>query len=78
MSVALANRVHTSVLVDEVVEALDVRPGKRYIDCTLGGGGHALAILSKCQPGGHLLGIDADPEAISLAHTTCTTSSKAQ
>jgi len=67
MSVALANRVHTPVLVDEVVEALDVRPGKRCIDCTLGGGGHALAILSKCQPGGQLLGIDADPEAIRLA-----------
>jgi len=67
MSIALANRVHTPVLVDEVVAALDVRPGKRYIDCTLGGGGHALAILSGCQPGGQLLGIDADPEAISLA-----------
>lgn len=67
MSIALANRVHTPVLVDEVVEALDVGPGKRYIDCTLGGGGHALAILSGCRPGGQLLGIDADPEAISLA-----------
>ncbi|MFA5079027.1 MAG: 16S rRNA (cytosine(1402)-N(4))-methyltransferase RsmH [Dehalococcoidia bacterium] len=67
MSVALATRVHTPVLADEVVEALDVGPGKRYIDCTLGGGGHSLAILSRCQPGGQLLGIDADPEAINLA-----------
>jgi len=67
MSLALANRVHTPVLADEVVEALDVRPGRRYIDCTLGGGGHSLAILSRCQPGGQLLGIDADPEAINLA-----------
>ena len=67
MSLALENRVHTPVLVDEVVEALDVRPGRRYIDCTLGGGGHSLAILSKCQPGGQLLGIDADPEAIRQA-----------
>ncbi len=67
MSIALASRVHTPVLADEVVEALDVGPGKRYIDCTLGGGGHALAILSGCQPGGQLLGIDADPEAINLA-----------
>jgi 16S rRNA (cytosine1402-N4)-methyltransferase len=67
MSLALANRVHTPVLVDEAVEALDVRPGGRYIDCTLGGGGHSLAILSRCQPGGQLLGIDADPEAIRLA-----------
>jgi len=67
MSIALASRVHTPVLADEVVEALDVEPDKRYIDCTLGGGGHALAILSGCQPGGQLLGIDADPEAINLA-----------
>ncbi|MCX5993369.1 MAG: 16S rRNA (cytosine(1402)-N(4))-methyltransferase RsmH [Chloroflexi bacterium] len=67
MSLALANRVHTPVLVDEVVEALDVRPGGRYIDCTLGGGGHSLAILARCRPGGQLLGIDADPEAIRLA-----------
>jgi 16S rRNA (cytosine1402-N4)-methyltransferase len=67
MSIALANRVHTPVLVEEVVEALDVSPGRRYIDCTLGGGGHSTAILARCQPGGSLLGIDADPEAINLA-----------
>jgi 16S rRNA (cytosine1402-N4)-methyltransferase len=67
MSVALANRVHIPVLAEEVVEGLDVYPGRRYIDCTLGGGGHAASILSRCQPGGALLGIDADPEAINLA-----------
>ena len=67
MSIALANRVHTPVLVEEVVEALDVSPGRRYIDCTLGGGGHSAAILARCQPGGALLGIDADPQAINLA-----------
>jgi len=67
MSIALANRVHTPVLVEEVVAALDVTPGRRYIDCTLGGGGHSTAILARCQPGGSLLGIDADPEAINLA-----------
>jgi len=67
MSVALASRVHIPVLVEEVVEALDVSPGKRYIDCTLGGGGHSSAILARCQPGGALLGIDADPQAINLA-----------
>jgi 16S rRNA (cytosine1402-N4)-methyltransferase len=67
MSTALANRVHIPVLAEEVVEALDVSPGRRYIDCTLGGGGHSAAILARCQPGGTLLGIDADPEAINLA-----------
>lgn len=67
MSLAVAGKGHVSVMVNEVVESLNVRPGKRYIDCTLGGGGHSISILSKCQPGGELLGIDADPEAIRLA-----------
>jgi len=58
---------HTPVLVSEVLKALDVQPGGRYIDCTLGGGGHAAAILEKSSPGGQLLGIDADPEAIKVA-----------
>ncbi|MBU0492972.1 MAG: 16S rRNA (cytosine(1402)-N(4))-methyltransferase RsmH, partial [Chloroflexi bacterium] len=49
------------------VEALAVQPGGRYIDCTLGGGGHAAAILERSSPGGQLLGIDADPEAIKIA-----------
>jgi len=58
---------HTPVLVKEVIEALAVRPGGRYIDCTLGGGGHAKAILERSSPGGQLLGIDADPEALQIA-----------
>ena len=58
---------HISVLVEETVEALAVQPGGRYIDCTLGGGGHAAAILEQGSPGGQLLGIDADPEAIEIA-----------
>ena len=40
MSLTLTKMVHTPVLVNEVVEALNIRPGKRYVDCTLGGGGH--------------------------------------
>jgi 16S rRNA (cytosine1402-N4)-methyltransferase len=67
MSIAVANKVHIPVLASEVVTALDAAPGKRYIDCTLGGGGHSAAILSKCLPGGEVLGIDADPEAVNLA-----------
>ena len=58
---------HTPVLIKEVINALDVQPGGRYIDCTLGGGGHAAAILDRSAPGGQLLGIDADPEAIKTA-----------
>jgi len=58
---------HVPVLLQKTIEALDVQPGGRYIDCTLGGGGHATAILERSSPGGQLLGIDADPEAISAA-----------
>jgi len=58
---------HIPVLVKEAVEALAVQPGGRYIDCTLGAGGHAAAILEHSSPGGQILGIDADPEAIETA-----------
>jgi len=60
----MAPTMHVPVMLNEVIAALDVRPGGRYIDCTLGGGGHAEAILERAQPGGALLGIDADPQAV--------------
>jgi 16S rRNA (cytosine1402-N4)-methyltransferase len=59
--------IHTPVLLAEVLRALAVQPGGRYIDTTLGAGGHAAAILEKSSPGGQLLGIDADPAAIAAA-----------
>jgi 16S rRNA (cytosine1402-N4)-methyltransferase len=58
---------HTPVLLKETLNALAVQPGGRYIDCTLGGAGHAAAIMEHASPGGQLLGIDADPEAIEKA-----------
>jgi 16S rRNA (cytosine1402-N4)-methyltransferase len=58
---------HTPALLSETLRALAVQPGGRYIDCTLGGGGHAAAILDHSSPGGQLLGIDADPKAIEVA-----------
>lgn len=58
---------HTPVLLSESLRALAVQPGGRYIDCTLGAGGHAASILDHSSPGGQLLGIDADPGAIEVA-----------
>ncbi len=52
---------HTPVLLQETIEFLDVQSGKRYIDATLGGGGHTEAIL---KLGGTVLGIDTDEEAV--------------
>lgn len=58
---------HDPVLVDDVLAFLDVRPGRRFIDGTLGGGGHTHAILDASQPDGEVLAIDRDPAAIDFA-----------
>jgi len=58
---------HTPVMLNETIKSLAVQQGGRYIDCTIGGGGHAAAIMQHSQPGGQLLGIDADPESLKIA-----------
>ncbi len=52
---------HRPIMVGEVIAALAPRPGEIAVDCTLGHGGHAREILPLLQPGGRLLGLDADP-----------------
>ncbi|MCR5295330.1 MAG: 16S rRNA (cytosine(1402)-N(4))-methyltransferase RsmH [Lachnospiraceae bacterium] len=58
---------HTSVLLEETIENLLIRPGGIYVDGTLGGGGHSAEILSHLGPAGMLIGIDRDEAAIQAA-----------
>jgi 16S rRNA (cytosine1402-N4)-methyltransferase len=59
-----SSREHIPVLLDEALAGLQLRPVGRYIDATLGAGGHAASILRASEPDGQLLGLDADPEAV--------------
>jgi 16S rRNA (cytosine1402-N4)-methyltransferase len=52
---------HRPIMVEEMIAVLTPKPGEMAVDCTLGYGGHAQAILPLLQPGGFLLGLDADP-----------------
>lgn len=61
---------HKPVLYQEIIHALQPRNGGRYVDGTLGAGGHARGILEACAPDGHLLGLDVDPQALALARET--------
>ena len=60
----IENYHHVPVLLNEVIEYLDPRPGQSFVDATLGGGGYTQAILEKIQPNGQVLAIDLDEEAI--------------
>ncbi len=55
---------HTPVLLDEGLDLLQPRPGNRYIDCTLGGGGYTAAILERVAPDGGVLSLDLDQDAV--------------
>lgn len=54
-------------MIPEVLDALNVQPGGRYIDGTCGEGGHSRAILRAADPGGQVVGFDADHEAVAVA-----------
>lgn len=59
-----ADSKHLPVLLNEVMEGIALTPGASAIDATLGGGGHAAAMLAATEPNGKVLGIDADPAAL--------------
>lgn len=58
---------HTSVLLYECIEALNIRDGYTYIDCTAGGGGHSLEIAKRLGPNSKLICFDRDKSAIAAA-----------
>lgn len=58
---------HISVLLDETIDGLDIKPDGIYVDGTLGGGGHSYEILRRLSPKGRLIGIDQDGEALKAA-----------
>jgi 16S rRNA (cytosine1402-N4)-methyltransferase len=58
---------HQSVLYKEIIHALQPRSGGRYVDGTLGAGGHARGIMEASAPDGQLLGLDVDPQALAIA-----------
>lgn len=58
---------HVSVLPQEVIAGLNIKPDGTYVDCTLGGAGHASRIAEKLNENGHLIGIDQDDDAIEAA-----------
>lgn len=55
---------HVPVLLRSAIDGLEPLPGGRFIDCTLGGASHTLALLQATVPDGNVLALDADPEAI--------------
>ena len=61
------NFQHRSVLLDECIDALDIKPYGIYVDGTAGGGGHSLEIVKRLTEGGRLIAIDQDDAAIAAA-----------
>ncbi len=58
---------HTTVLLSEAVDALDLQPDGTYVDATFGRGGHTRLILSKLSDKGRVIAFDKDPEAVAVA-----------
>lgn len=60
-------KIHTPVMLGEVLDYLNLKPGDTIVDATLGTAGHSLAILERILPGGGLIGIDRDESSLAIA-----------
>jgi 16S rRNA (cytosine1402-N4)-methyltransferase len=65
--VIMTEQLHTPVMLAEVLEYLDPKPGKVIVDATVGMGGHSLEIIKRITPGGTLIAIDRDKESLAIA-----------
>ncbi len=65
----IAAAVHVPVLLQETLSALRPEPGWLVVDATVGAAGHASAVLPRILPGGHLVGVDRDPEILEIARS---------
>src|SRR3954470_13164246 len=60
---------HDPVLLDQVLQLLDPKPGQIFVDCTVGRAGHSSAIAARLGESGTLIGLDADPRNLDYAKT---------
>jgi 16S rRNA (cytosine1402-N4)-methyltransferase len=63
----MEQKIHTPVMLEEVLSYLNLSSGKTIVDATVGTGGHAEEILKRISPGGRLIGIDRDRESLNVA-----------
>lgn len=68
--------IHTPVMLQEVLDLLNLHPGMRVLDATIGAGGHAKRILERIQPQGFLIGMDQDKEILEVARDSLGTSDR--
>ncbi len=61
------SNLHIPVMLDEIIDYLNLSPGKTIVDATIGTGGHSKSIIEKIMPGGRLIGIDRDQESLAIA-----------
>ena len=70
--------MHVPVLLKEVIEILDPKPGEFFIDGTIGNGGHSVEIFKKIMPDGKLLGVDLDKNNLGIVKLKILTEIKYQ